>query len=126
MANVIKPQGWAVVNECFCSFLRKHRIHELFPNQYELFLQQLRLEPKKCQDGISRAFRWEGNNLWFRLNFRWRLYCKFVLCKQYPACFEDDTMSRVSQWLDFNCSPRSYQAARRKYLRLIKLPEENT
>lgn len=121
MADVIKPKGWEQVNECFCSFLRKHHIHERFPTQYNLFLRQLKFRPKECQDGISGAFGWKGNDLWFRLNIRWRLYCKFVLSKQYPECFEKEAMRRVTPYLDFNCSRCSYHAARRKYLRLMQI-----
>ena len=113
------PHGWDEVATALEVFLQKHNINSLFPKQYTLCLKKIWQEPYQCQNAISHAFAWRGNDMWFFLNIRWKLYCKFVLNGQYPECFSGAAKEEVVNFLDYNCGAESYHAARRKYKRWV-------
>ena len=114
------PHGWEEVVTAFKNFLVKHNINSLFPHQYNLCLKKIRQEPHQCQNAICGAFAWRGYDMWYFLNIRWQLYCKFVLNGRYPECFSDCSIRKMADLLCYNCSAKSYHAAKRKYRRLLK------
>ena len=114
------PHGWDEVATALEVFLQKHNINSLFPMHYNRCLKQICQKPCQCQNAICQAFAWRGNDMWFFLNIRWQLYCKFVLSEQYPKCFSETLKKETAgNFLNYNCEAKSYYAALRKYRRLI-------